>query len=106
MNSGKHLAIVRAALTYWNEEMASVDQSVYKHYLHSKDEGHLFTAQHVAEAKSYFEEVEWKFALIDVVTTEFVSSKPVDTLDELSYSPVNQLQVVVLVRKPKSDKAL
>ena len=34
----KHLAIVRAALTFWDEEMSAVSHETYRHYLHSKDQ--------------------------------------------------------------------
>ena len=44
----KHLAIIRAALTFWDEEMAGASKSVYQHYLNSKDQDIEFDDYDVA----------------------------------------------------------
>ena len=48
MFNEKHLAIIRVALTYWDEEMAGVSKSVYQHYLNSKDQDIEFDDRDVA----------------------------------------------------------
>ena len=63
-----HLAIVRAALTYWDEEMSSVDQSIYSHYLHSMDRGVVLTPKSIAIARSYFNGVEVKIGSLNAAT--------------------------------------
>ena len=50
----KHLAIVRAALTYWDEEMAGADRRIYQHYLHSKDMEVEIEAVDVAQTRQFF----------------------------------------------------
>ena len=49
----KHLAIVRAALTYWDEEMAGASQAVYQHYLHSMDADVKIEAVDVTHARQH-----------------------------------------------------
>ena len=49
-----HLAIVRAALTYWDEEMSGADQTVYQHYLHSQDANVKIDAVSVTQARQFF----------------------------------------------------
>jgi len=50
----KHLAIVRAALTYWDEEMSGADQTIYQHYLHSQDADVKFDAVDVIQTRRFF----------------------------------------------------
>ena len=53
----KHLAIVRAALMYWDEEMAGADQTAYQHYLHSRDMGVKIDSADVIQARQFFSSV-------------------------------------------------
>ena len=101
--TNKHLAIVRAALTFWDEEMASADESIYTHYLHSADRGTLITAIEVAKTRAYFNEIELKFALVENGSHEFLSNKPVDDHSELSRQPGQGHLVCVLTRRTDSD---
>lgn len=93
----KHLAIVRAALTFWDEEMSSASEAVYQHYLHSKDQGTLLTPPDVAEARCFFNEVDLQFALLESESSELVAAKLVDRPSELNCLP-NQQIVSVLFR--------
>lgn len=54
----KHLAIIRAALTYWDEEMAGADKSVYQHYLHSQDVDVRIVAEDVTLLRQFFSSAE------------------------------------------------
>ena len=96
MIDDKHLAIVRAALTFWDEEMASADQSIYRHYFHSKDLQRRISPSDVAELRRYFNDVDVKFAVIDKTSSNFISSRPIGTAPELTDQTDQQL-VVVLV---------
>ena len=51
----KHLAIVRAALTFWDEEMAGADKSLFQHYLHVQDAGVEFGADDVLASRQFFQ---------------------------------------------------
>jgi hypothetical protein len=95
--TNKHLAIVRAALTFWDEEMASTEESVYKHYLHSVDLGTRISATDVVAARKHFNEVELKFALVENESGRFVSENPVDAV--LSYPSDKEHLVCVLARR-------
>ena len=53
----KHLAIVRAALTFWDEEMAGADKSLFQHYLHVQDAGVEFGADDVLASRQFFNSV-------------------------------------------------
>ena len=102
MITEKHLAIVRAALTFWDEEMASANQSAYKHYLHSADAETEFSPEDVGFARQYFNNVELKAALIEWSTRAFISESPVDFKDELSHQNDRQIPVAVFVPNSKS----
>jgi hypothetical protein len=93
----KHLAIVRAALTFWDEEMASAPEAIYGHYLHSKDQGTRIAPTDVATARAYFNEVDLKFALIKRESDEFLTGKLADQSSDLSCPPGQQI-VCILVR--------
>ncbi|MEZ6093461.1 MAG: hypothetical protein R3C03_04365 [Pirellulaceae bacterium] len=92
---------MRAALTFWDEEMGAVDQSVYKHYLHSTDLSTKLTAQDVAETRDYFNNVDLKVALLDKQSGKFDSESPIDPTHELSYQSGHHLPVAVLVSRPR-----
>ncbi|QEG22037.1 hypothetical protein [Mariniblastus fucicola] len=68
MLNSKHLAIVRAALTYWDEEMGAESHDVYRHYLHSRDKDTVFTPDDVASVRSYFNAVDHRRGLLNVQT--------------------------------------
>ena len=93
----KHLAIVRAALTFWDEEMASVPRESYRHYLHSKDQDVVISPEDVAEARVYFNQVASKFGLIDFQSGKLISKPLVEDSCELNCKPSQQI-VSVLVR--------
>ena len=99
MITNKHLAIVRAALTFWDEEMSPTEESVYRHYLHSADSGTRISAADVAAARKYFNEVELKFALVENESGRFASETPVETYSELSYQSDKEHLVCVLARR-------
>ena len=93
----KHLAIVRAALTFWDEEMASASRGTYRHYLHSTDQDVVISAADIAMVRAYFNQVAPKFGLIEVQSGELVSKLLVDDIRELNREPSQQI-VSVLVR--------
>lgn len=89
------LAIVRAALTFWDEEMASSSKSIYQHYLHSNDREAVITAEDVAETRIYFNQVIPKFGLMDLQTGRLVSKKLVDDSRELTCGDKQQIVSVL-----------
>jgi len=99
--TAKHLAIVRAALTFWDEEMSSVDESIYQHYFHSSDKAKRFTPFDVAEARRYFNGVELNYALCEKQTGMFISDRPVAPETELSYQ--NDLERLVCILSARID---
>ena len=92
----KHLAIVRAALTFWDEEMSSASHEVYRHYLHSKDQKVVIAPMDVAIARDYFNQVVLKFGLINLETKTLVSKPLVESRHELNCK-IGQEIVSVLV---------
>ncbi len=97
MISNKHLAIVRAALTFWDEEMGASDREAYKHYLHTKDKEMEFSAKEIAEARNLFNSVELKTALVDIEHGTLVSQSPMEAVAEASYQVDREKLVIVLV---------
>ena len=104
MITNKHVAIVRAALTFWDEEMATASQSTYQHYLHSADVGTEFTPDEVALVRRYFNNIELKKALLNQLTGHFDSEAPVDSGSELACQIGKQVPVVVLVPRSTSSR--
>ena len=70
----KHLAIVRAALTYWDEEMGTASYEMYRHYLHSRDTNESFTPEDTANVRAYFNRAVHKYSLADRDSGELVST--------------------------------
>ena len=79
----KHIAIVRAALTYWDEEMGSQSESVYRHYLHSLDNGTAFTPIDIANVRREFNKATLRYALFDTDARELVPDSLVDDASAL-----------------------
>ena len=97
MINDKHLTIVRAALTFWDEEMSMVDATVYQPYLHTKDHGALLSPAEVAEVRHYFNNIELKVVLLDKKSGTFDSESPISLTGELSYQADRQMLVAILV---------
>lgn len=93
----KHLAIVRAALTFWDEEMSVVSHETYRHYLHSKDQKVAIVPEDVAIARSYFNQVVPKFGLLDIRTGTLVAKPLVEDSLDLNCERGQQI-VSVLIR--------
>ncbi len=93
----KQLAIVRAALTYWDEEMGSASPAIYRHYLHSTDQEIAIVPHDVAVTRAYFNQVIPRFGLLDLQTGMLVSKPLVEDSHELTCGPSQQV-VSVLVR--------
>ena len=92
----KHLAIVRAALTFWDEEMASASRATYRHYLYSKDQDIVISPEDVAVARIFFNQVVPKFGLIDVQSGRLVSKTLVDDSRVLNSDPSQQIVSVLI----------
>ena len=92
----KHLAIVRAALTYWDEEMGPEPESVYRHYLHSQDIGTTFAAIDIANVRRDFNKATIKYALLDSATRELVDNRLVEDVASLNPQPQQQIVTVLL----------
>ena len=78
-----YLAIVRAALTFWDEEMGSISHETYQHYLHSKDREVVISSEDIAKTRVYFNQVEPKFGLFDLQAGVLLSTQLTDNPNEL-----------------------
>ena len=92
----KHLAIVRAALTYWDEEMGPEPESVYRYYLHSQDIGTTFAPIDIANVRRDFNKSTIKYALLDSDTRELVDNRLVENVLSLTLRPHHQIVTVLL----------
>lgn len=95
-----HLAVVRAALKYLDEEISPHGTEVLLHYLDEQNENSNITADHIAEARDFFDSVDLSYALVDPTGT-FIESKllisaPLNT--ELSFQSDLSLLATVLVK--------
>ena len=81
----RHLAIVRAALTFWDEEMSAASHETYRHYLHSRDQEEVIFPKDVAETRAYFNQVIPKFGLLDLQTGTLVSKSLVENRHDLDF---------------------
>ena len=93
----KHLAIVRAALTFWDEQMSAVSHETCQHYLHSKDQNIVISPRDVAIARAYFNQVVLKFGLLDLQAGTLVTKSLIEDSHGLSCEPGQQI-VSVLIR--------
>ena len=92
----KHLAIARASLTYWDEEMGAEPESVYRHYLHSQDFGTTFAPIDIANVRREFNKATIKYALLDSVNRELVAGSLVDDGASLTAQSHQQIVAVLL----------
>ena len=95
-----HLAVVRAALKYLDEEISPHGTEVLLHYLDEQSESANVTADHIAEARDFFDSVDLNYALVDS-TGVFLESKlliPAPPDGELSFQSDLSLLATVLVK--------
>ena len=92
----KHLAIVRAALTFWDEEMGAA-HDCYRHYLHSRDQDVVFSPEDIVAVRAYFNDVVHKFGLLNDDSGLLLSTTLVEKSDDLICEP-DQKIVSVLIR--------
>lgn len=96
MLNSKHLAIVRAALTYWDEEMGSESHDVYQHYLHSRDQDVFFTPADVVEVRAYFNDVVQRFGLMEAATGRMLSNPLAEDSRFLNIEPSQKIVCVLI----------
>ena len=93
MLHSKHLVIVRAALTYWDEEMGAESHEVYRHYLHSRDQDIVFAPDDLVSVRAYFNDVVYRRGLLDVQTGQLL---PI-TFDDKTAVTIEPKQKIVSV---------
>ena len=92
-----HLAIVRAALKYLDEEISPHGTEVLLLYLDEQKEVSDATADHIKEARDFFDSVELNYALVDSLAVYIESERLIPALSnqELSFqSDLSQLATV------------
>ena len=92
-----HLAVVRAALKYLDEEISPHGTEVLLHYLDEQNKTSDATADHIVEARDFFDSVELNYALVDSLGIYIESEKliPASCYQELSFqSDLSQLATV------------
>ena len=92
----KHLAIVRAALTFWDEELSAVSHGIYGHYLHSKDQEVVIAPRDVAIARAYFNQVVLKFGLFDLQAGTLVTKSLIEDSLDLKLEPGQQIVSILI----------
>ena len=97
-----HLAIVRAALKYLDEEISPHGTEVLLHYLDEQNEASNATGDHIAEARDFFDSVELNYALVDSLGIYIESERLIPALSnqELSFLSDLSLLATVLVKVP------
>ena len=61
----KHLAVIRAALKYLDEEVSPHGEDALNDYLDQESEPLNATVKHVAESRTFFKSVDLSYALVD-----------------------------------------
>lgn len=92
----KHLAIVRAALTYWDEEMGTASYEMYRHYLHSRDTNECFTPEDIVDVRVYFNRVVHKYGLADRDSEVLVSTALAGEATAMAREPGQQIVSVLI----------
>lgn len=97
-----HLAVVRAALKYLDEEISPNGTEVLLHYLDEQNETSKVTADHIVEARDFFDSVELNYALVDSLGLYIESERLIPALSnqELSFQSDLSLLATVLVKVP------
>ena len=97
-----HLAIVRAALKYLDEEISPHGTEVLLLYLDEQKEVSDATADHIKEARDFFDSVELNYALVDSLAVYIESERLIPALSnqELSFQSDLSLLATVLVKVP------
>lgn len=97
-----HLAVVRAALKYLDEEISPHGTEVLIHYLDDQNEASDATADHIKEARDFFDSVELNYVLVDSLAVYIESERLIPALSnqELSFQSDLSLLATVLVKVP------
>ena len=81
-----HLAVVRAALKYFDEEIGPHGTDGLLQYLDSQDDPSKVTTDHIVQARDFFDSVELNYAWVD-------SSGIYIESDRLMPTPTNSDQI-------------
>ena len=93
MINERHLAVIRAALKYWDEEMSPSGSQAFDHY--ADDRSHGISVADVREARELLANVKLGFVLVDLASDRIVSDE-VSYDGELSYQ-VGQARVAAML---------
>ena len=61
----KHLAVVRAALKFFDEEISPHGKKALEHYLEQESRQLSISADHITQSRTFFESVDLSYALVD-----------------------------------------
>ena len=97
-----HLAVVRAALKYLDEEISPHGREVLLHYLDEQNKTSDATADHIVEARDFFDSVELNYALVDSTGIYIESEQLIPALpdEEPSFQSDLSLLATVLFKVP------
>ena len=95
MLNQKHLAVIRAALKFLEEEMTG-DSDVLVHYLHDADRELTIDSNDIVETRRLCNQSILLHASIDNFSGEFITPAPVSGDDELTYFIDKETLVSVL----------
>jgi hypothetical protein len=95
----RHLAILRAALRYFDEEMSPHGPRVMRHYFDEPLQEELQTEE-IPALRVFLQNCELRFARLDSTGTRLVSRKLWATMEEKNSSTAQQSRQVATVLLP------
>lgn len=92
--TAKHLAVVRAALEYWNDEMGPHDPSIYTAYFDEPVESGDWIKEIVAELRTRLPTCRLRYVLCSPDGAKLVDQSFFETLNEIPQTFFTDLNLV------------
>ena len=102
----KHLAVVRAALKFMDEEISPHGKGTLDHYLDRKSNFLDISVDHIAEARSFFESVDLNYALVDAAGVIIESKQLLPAKADSPQTLRSDLSLIATVLLPSSQHPL
>ena len=93
----QHLAVIRAALRYWDEEMGPQGVTSFRHYLEEPTSAGELTNEHVTFAREWLAQCELRYAMCNQAGTQLTKPQLFQYVSEAELVCDSELAQIVAV---------
>ena len=100
MLTTRHLAVIRAALKFWDEEMSPHGTAAFTGYADEPIVGGELTSSDVTHVRKQLDRIELRYAVCDEDVTELIGGQLFETAEEAESAQHSRVERIVTVLVP------